>query len=215
MTVSVRAVAAVRAGARAPSALALPAASAAPGRASALALLVVVCGAQQQQSHAACAAVEAPSGEEDELLLAHVYAGNARTVAQLLAGRRRAGQGSADVNAVRNADGWTPLLLAASQGHTDIVALLLAAGADVEARLGGEDTPLALAAMHGHAQTVVLLAQEGGAAVDARRASNGATALMLAAALGHEAAAEALLALGADCELKDADGATALQLAAR
>ena len=177
----------------------------------------MVCGAQQQQqqSHAACAAVEAPSGEEDELLLAHVYAGNARTVAQLLAGRRRAGQGSADVNAVRNADGWTPLLLAASQGHTDIVALLLAAGADVEARLGGEDTPLALAAMHGHAQTVVLLAQEGGAAVDARRASNGATALMLAAALGHEAAAEALLALGADCELKDADGATALQLAAR
>ena len=139
--------------------------------------------------------------------LSSCYSGNVENVRKLMVNHR-------EIHAVRNADGWTPLLLAAVEGHTEVVAYLLSSGADVEAHLDGEDSAIMLAAIAGNRDIVVMLASEGGAAVDARR-SNGTTALMLAAANGHEDTVEALIILGADIETCDRDGKKALDFAAR
>ena len=53
--------------------------------------------------------------------------------------------------------GETPLLLAAAKGHDDIVAALIAAGADKEATMPTGDTPLMTAAFNGHKDVVRVL----------------------------------------------------------
>ena len=60
------------------------------------------------------------------------------------------------MNAKRN-DGSTPILLAAQEGHTDVVNALIAAGADKEAKNNAEYTPLLLAAYYGRTDVVNLL----------------------------------------------------------
>ena len=53
--------------------------------------------------------------------------------------------------AVRDCKGWTPLLVAAHQGHTDICGLLLASGSNVnEMSPDTKDTALYYAALHGN-----------------------------------------------------------------
>ncbi|MEV7739689.1 ankyrin repeat domain-containing protein [Streptomyces sp. NPDC088921] len=58
-----------------------------------------------------------------------------------------------------NAARRTALDLAAREGHTEIVRLLLAAGADPQQQTGeyDETTPLCQAAMHGHTEAVRVL----------------------------------------------------------
>jgi cell wall assembly regulator SMI1 len=59
-------------------------------------------------------------------------------------------------------DGWTPLMLAASFGHTEVLHLLLQAGADVRAaRHGGEVNALSVARDHGRDEMVRLLLERG------------------------------------------------------
>jgi ankyrin repeat protein len=75
------------------------------------------------------------------------------------------------VNA-RGDDGWTPLYWAADGGHKNVVALLIAKGADVNFGLGlnMEEmgmTPLFKAARSGHEEIAELLIAEG---VDGPRA---------------------------------------------
>lgn len=60
-----------------------------------------------------------------------------------------------------NQSGWTPLLYAAYEGRADFVALLLAKGADVNARAPNQATPLMLAARNGHIDAVRLLLKAG------------------------------------------------------
>jgi ankyrin repeat protein/L-ascorbate metabolism protein UlaG (beta-lactamase superfamily) len=78
-------------------------------------------------------------------------------------------------------DGYqrTPLLIAAYNGRTEIVAYLLEKGAPVETRNRYSNTPLMLASMQGH-EAVVETLLKAGAALEAR-GDNGATALMHAA----------------------------------
>lgn len=59
--------------------------------------------------------------------------------------------------------GWTGLHSAAQNGHLDAVRLLLAHGADPNAREGGDNTyPLHWAAAHGHVEVVRALLDAGG-----------------------------------------------------
>ena len=62
----------------------------------------------------------------------------------------------ADVDRAEN-DGWTPLLMAAQEGHSEVVAALVAARADVDRAKNNGATPLCIAAQNGHSQVVSTL----------------------------------------------------------
>jgi len=84
---------------------------------------------------------------------------------------------------------------AARDGHSGMVELLLAAGADVNAKSNYGDTALHYAARGGHVDVVELLL-EAGADVNAKN-KNGRTALFWASFKGHAAVVELMLAAGA------------------
>lgn len=58
-------------------------------------------------------------------------------------------------------DGWTPLTVAAREGHIEVVRLLVKSGADINAEEGGGNTPLFWAAYYGHAPVVEYLLSSG------------------------------------------------------
>jgi ankyrin repeat protein len=90
--------------------------------------------------------------------------------------------------------------------------LLLACGADINARAATGATPLSLALRYGfHRMADLLIAK--GAALDGR-AVNGQTLLHMACQGGNKKVAELLLAKGATIEACDNDGATPLHVAA-
>ena len=101
---------------------------------------------------------------------------------------------------------------AAWDGRTAVVELLLAAGADVDAKDEDGWTALHYAATRGHTAVVELLLAAG---ADVNAQSNaGGTALHYAAFYGHSAVVELLLAAGADVDAESKIGGTALQAAA-
>ena len=96
-----------------------------------------------------------------------------------------------------NNTGVTPLYIAAENGHTEVVALLVKeGGAAVDQANNDGWTPLLTAADEGHTEVVALLVKEGGAAVD-QAINDGATPLLFAAQKGHTASVELLLQHGA------------------
>lgn len=105
--------------------------------------------------------------------------------------------------------GCAPLHIAALNGHKDVVELLLAKGADVNANKGR--TPLHSAAGHKEIMELLLL---HGADVNAK-ASNGETPLHYAARRGEANLAKLLLAHGADINVKSNKGYTPLYVADR
>jgi ankyrin repeat protein len=106
------------------------------------------------------------------------------------------------VNAV-DAKGGTPLHDAVWAGEREIAELLIAAGADVNARHAeAGSTPLHYAIVKGHADIAALLLENG--------AVVGVTSLHLAAARGSRVILELLLDHGADVKAIDNSGATAL-----
>lgn len=104
------------------------------------------------------------------------------------------------------------LHVAARQGHGDFVRLLLASGAEVDARDSFVATPLHLAAQYGHDEVVgVLLAAH--AKVDARK-NGGLTRLHLAARYGRFPVVKRLLSAGADANAREGGRWTPLHRAA-
>jgi hypothetical protein len=91
----------------------------------------------------------------------------------------------ARVNQGRLVDGVTPLLVAAQNGHVEVVVVLLEKGAAVtQGTTDNGGTPLLMAAQQGHVEVVVLLLEKG-AAVNQATTDDGATPLFMAAENGH------------------------------
>lgn len=108
--------------------------------------------------------------------------------------------------------GYTPLHWAADQGHKDVVELLMANKADVNAKDDLGQTPLNLAACFGHKDVAELLLTDG-ANVNAKDRI-GETSLHLAALNGHKDVAELLLTAKAEVDAKGFNNRTPLHLAA-
>ena len=112
----------------------------------------------------------------------------------------------------RDTNGTTPLYGAAQWGHRDVVQLLLASKAEVDAKNLIGFTPLHAAAAAGHKDVAELLLASK-AEVNAK-AGDGATPLHAAALEGHRDVVELLLTNKAEVNARDGEGETALHLAA-
>ena len=123
-----------------------------------------------------------------------------------------------EVSVIVNApsrNGRLPLHEAASSGYVSIVATLIAANADVNARSGfayGFETPLHMAALRGHVSVVSVLIAAN-AAVNARDSSY-QTPLHHAASAGHVAVVSVLIAASAAVNARDSSYQTPLHHAA-
>jgi hypothetical protein len=117
-----------------------------------------------------------------------------------------------DVHAI-TADGMTALMVAAQEGHTDIVhALAVKYNANVD---DGDTTALMIAAQEGHTDIVHALAGTYNANVDAAECGCCMTALMYAAMNGRADCVNILAGTyNADVEAATGAGYTALMLAA-
>jgi ankyrin repeat protein len=110
-------------------------------------------------------------------------------------------------------DGWTPLHLAAFFGHTKITELLLAHGAEVNARSKNTNANTSLhAALAGNHAFAAGLLMGAGADVDASDAA-GWRPLHIAAANNNLDSMKTLIAQGADVHAANGEGKTALSLA--
>jgi ankyrin repeat protein len=144
------------------------------------------------------------------------------------------------VKAVRVRDGVTALMLAASNGHIDVVKALIQEGANINLQDNGGRTALDLALKKNHTAIVDFLLKRvaaadkeslikaatsgdiervkvliaAGADVDFQRVINGFTALIYAAQKGYTHIVEALLRAGANVNAKNKNGHTALMRAA-
>ena len=144
---------------------------------------------------------------EGQPLIAAVDAGDAQTVGDLLS------SATIDVNAV-SPEGFTALMIASQNGRTDIVTLLLAAGADcriVDPLM--KATPGHKAGYRGHAEVARVLCSKGNLELDAQGPYNGYTALHDAVWHGHTETAECLVRAGARLDVCGLDGRTALDMA--
>ena len=111
-----------------------------------------------------------------------------------------------------NANGETPLMIAAAANAKEAMAKLLAHGADVEATSDRGARPLHHSAWQNAGATTALLL-DAGANTEART-RDGVTPLHHAAGQNAHATVELLLSRGADVHAKDDSGATALHHAA-
>jgi ankyrin repeat protein len=102
-----------------------------------------------------------------------------------------------NVKATTRLGGYNPLILAAREGHADVIAILLASGADPKAATSTGTTALMLAAASGNARAVTMLV-ENGADVNAKESVMQQTPLMFAAAFNRTDAMHALIKGGAD-----------------
>jgi cytohesin len=112
----------------------------------------------------------------------------------------------------RQKDGATALMIAAKNDATDVIPILVKAGADLKA-VGSEGgvTALGVAVAANHDSAVATLLQAG--ADPNQKMKGGLSALIMASAAGNPKVSEALLRGGADVHQKADDGRTALDVA--
>ena len=107
-----------------------------------------------------------------------------------------------------------PLLLASRQGHAEVVAALLGAGAD-PGRAGADGrTALQSAAAGGHQRVVRSLISAGAAPDAGGLEEDRAPPLLLATRAGHHDTVDVLLGAGATVDAANRHGVTALMVAA-
>lgn len=117
---------------------------------------------------------------------------------------------SLDVNQPAD-NGFTPLIIAAQEGNTRVVALLLKHGARLDAAANDGATALMMSAQNAH-PTVIPLLLDAGADLETRN-KHGATALFLSVVGQSTPAAKMLIEAGADVNTVSADGETPLFMA--
>jgi len=110
--------------------------------------------------------------------------------------------------------GWTPLMIAAAEGHAETVSALVEAGVDVNATNALGRTALMFASAYGFLAIVQDLLGHRADPNIVPRDSTGWTALNAAAHNGHIDVIRALLDHKADLSIKDRQGQTALAWAA-
>ncbi|OGT38463.1 MAG: hypothetical protein A3K00_07415 [Gallionellales bacterium RIFOXYD2_FULL_52_7] len=113
---------------------------------------------------------------------------------------------------IRDNRGWTPLMMAAFNGHEEIIGLLIQHGADVNALDSGGNSALHWAAFGGHISCAKQLVQHH-AKIDARN-NFGWTPLMQATARNHPGIVALLVDSGVNLDAAADDGYTALHKAA-
>jgi ankyrin repeat protein len=162
----------------------------------------------------------------------------------LLPPRRIPKEGADLDSAVRMSEGETALIIASTEGHTEIVRLLIEKGADIKAIDTFDRTALIMAAASGWTEIVKILLENGadinakddtgdtalmwavnqpetiklllenGADVNAKEIFQGETALMMATTHGQIEVVKLLLEKGANINEKNFKGGTSLMLAA-
>ena len=134
------------------------------------ALVLVGCGESQQSAPAPevkptepvaeAVNLEAPKAKAPDIsILVAAYEGNIEAVKQHLAA-------GTDVNAKSENKGFTPLHMAATGGAKDIVELLIAEGANVNAKNYFNDVPLGRAIYKKHTEIIDILRKHGGKTKD-------------------------------------------------
>jgi len=117
----------------------------------------------------------------------------------------------ANINAQEKLYGNTALVVASKYGYTEIVKLLLEAGADVNVKNKDGETALMKASYNGYTEIVKMLI-DAGADVNIKD-RYGTTALMLASLYGYTEIVELLIKAGANVNIKNSYGGTALRWA--
>ena len=136
------------------------------------------------------------------------WGGSECTPANALDTATRIGERHGPVDHLNTGWGGTSLMIAAWEGHTEIVKVLLEAGAKVKKKGIEGRTALMFASARGHSSIVQALL-DAGAKVNAKSNRN-LTSLMIGANHGHTKTIKALLAKGAKVNAKDKRGWTAL-----
>lgn len=108
---------------------------------------------------------------------------------------------------------YSPLYKACQKGHVRVVKTLVKYGADIQACGKDGSTPLYIAAQEGHTDIVEFLLRRK-ASVDVRW-SSGYTPLYISAQKGHKAIVTLLIEHGADIEAASDVGSTPLYIAAQ
>jgi ankyrin repeat protein len=108
--------------------------------------------------------------------------------------------------------GVTPLMLAASKGHINVVQILIDRQANLQLRDCFERDALCLACIKGHLEVVRVLIQAG-VSVN-QRDIEGDTPLLMALSNQHKKLAQSLIESGADVNTQNNDGRTPLMTAA-
>lgn len=122
--------------------------------------------------------------------------------------------GSADIDRRGNPRGWTPLMVAAGEGHSKVVGILLNKGADLSVVNDLGSTALFISVCFGHVAVTRMLVNAG-ANLEAVELTGGWTPGMMAAYKGHSRVLGILLNKGADLSVVDKWGSTVLIISAR
>lgn len=149
---------------------------------------------------------------ERQVLMAAVTRGDIAEVRRLLDEGAEVDERFPRVNGFN--DAHTPLLVAARDGHTEIVQLLLEAGADVNAvepTFGA--VPLHKSVYNGHVAATRIIADWPGVNLNFQGATNGYTPLHDALWHGYDLCAHTVLDAGASVALLGHDGKSPLDLA--
>ena len=141
---------------------------------------------------------------EEQALMEAAFTGNLEEVRRLVLDGTRVD--------VIDEERRTPLMFAAFNGHAPVAEYLLDAGAEIDTKDSSGRTALMYAASGPFVETVGLLLKRG-AEVNVQGTLEGFTPLMTAAAEGLTDVVRLLLGAGADRDIKDVDGDTALSFA--